>query len=89
MEALLNLGKPSNNLPSSQTFYGSLEKHMRALSPLGKSSESYSCLLTSSILSKLPSITKRHIARENCNSKWTVTEVMAGILNEIQIFEMG
>ena len=31
MEALLNLGKPSNDLPSLQAFYDSLEKHMRAV----------------------------------------------------------
>ena len=89
MEALLNLGKPSNNLPSLQAFYDSLEKHMRALSSLGKSSESYGCLLTSSILSKLPSEIKKHMARENCNSEWTIAEVMASILKEIQIFEMS
>ena len=62
---------------------------MRALSSLGKSSESYGCLLTSSILSKLPSEIKKHMARENCNSEWTITEVMAGILKEFQIFEMS
>ena len=37
MEALLNLGKPSNSLSGLQAFYDSIEKHMRALSSLGKS----------------------------------------------------
>ena len=73
MKALLNLGKPSNNLPSLQAFYDLLEKHVRALSSLGKSSESYGCLLTSSILSKLPSEIKKHMAHKNCNSEWTIS----------------
>ena len=54
MGALLNLGKPSNTLPSLQAFHDSIEQHMRALSSLGRSSESFGPLLTSSILSKLP-----------------------------------
>ena len=89
MEALLNLGKPSNTLPSLQAFHDSIEQHMRALSSLGRSSESYGPLLTSSILSKLPTEIKKHMARERPNSEWTIEEVLTGMLKEIQIFEMS
>jgi len=88
MEALLNLGKPTNSLSSLQAFYDSIEKHMRALLSLGKSSDSYGSLLTSSILAKLPTETKKHMAREHCNSEWSIVDVMAGMLKEIQILEM-
>ena len=89
MEALLNLGKPSNTLPSLQAFHDSIEQHMRALSSLGRSSELYGPLLTSSILSKLPTEIKKHMARERPNSEWTIEEVLTGMLKEIQIFEIS
>ena len=82
MEALLNLGKPSNSLSGLQAFYDSIEKHMRALSSLGKSSDSYGSLLTSSILAKLPIETKKHMACEHCNLEWNIDDVLAGILKE-------
>ena len=89
MEALLNLGKPSNSLSGLQAFYDSIEKHMRALSSLGKSSDSYGSLLTSSILAKLPIETKKHMAREHGNIEWNIDDVLAGTLKEIQILEMS
>ena len=89
MEALLNLGKPANTLSSLQIFHDSLEQHMRALLALGKSSESYGPLSTSSILSKLPTEVKKHMAREHPNSEWTIEEILASMLKEIQIFEMS
>ena len=89
MEALLNLGKPANTLSSLQVFHDSIEQHMRALSALGRSSDSYGPLLTSSILSKLPTEVKKHMAREHPNSEWTIEEILAGMLKEIQIFEMS
>ena len=70
MEALLSLvvlslEKPSNSLASLQVFHDTLEQHMRSLSSLGKSSETYSSLLTPSVLSKLPVETKKHMARDH------------------------
>ena len=62
---------------------------MRALSSLGKFSDSYGSLLTSSILAKLPIETKKHMAREHCNLEWSIDDVLAGILKEIQILEMS
>jgi len=62
---------------------------MRALSSLGKASDTYGSLLTSFILSKLPIEVKKHVAREHCNSEWSIDDVMASMLKEIQIFEMS
>ena len=61
---------------------------MRALSSLCQPSDSYGPMLSSSILAKLPIETKKRMAREHCNSKWSVNDVMAGLLKEIQILEM-
>ena len=89
MDALFNLGKPSNNLPSLQAFHDSIEKHTGALSSLGQTSDTYGSLLTTSILNKLPVEVKKHMAHEHCNSEWSIDDVMASILKEIQIFEMS
>ena len=59
MQALLNLPKPANNHSSLQTFYDTIENHVRGLSSLGKSSETYGSLLTPIILNKLPNEIKK------------------------------
>jgi len=89
MEALLNLTKPTNSLASLQVFHDIIERHMRLLSALGRSSESYGMLLTSSILSKLPVDTKLHMARDHCDAEWSIEDVMAAIRKEILVFEMS
>ena len=66
MDALLNLGKPSNSLCSLQTFHDTIEQHMRALTSLGSAPESYSA---PSVLSKLPVETKEHMARDDHDSE--------------------
>jgi len=89
MEALLNLTKPTNNLASLQVFHNTIERHMRSLSALGKSSESYGMLLTSSILSKLPADTKWHMVHDYWVAEWSIEDVMPAIRKEIQAFEMS
>ena len=88
LDALLNLPKPSNNLASLQAFHDTIERHIRSLSALGQSSESYAILLIPCIFSKLPIETKRRMARDHPEARWS-TEVMAGIHKEVQIFEMS
>ena len=53
MDALLKVSPPSDNLVSLQTFYDTLQSHIRALSALGESCQSCGPLLTTSILRKL------------------------------------
>jgi len=87
MQALLNLPKPNNNYSSLQSFYDTIEKHMRALSSLGKKPESYGSLLIPIVLARLPHEIKKNLAREHTNSEWTIEILMNKILKELQVFE--
>ena len=89
MEALLNIPAPSNSLTSLQSFYDTVQSHMRSLSTLGKTPDSYGTLLSSVILGKLSSDTKTRMARDHYDTEWTVEDLMASILKEIRIFEAG
>ena len=76
MGALLNVLPPSNNLESLQTFYDTLQSHIRALSAVGESFQSYGVLLTTSVLRKLPPSVKMNMARDHYNTKWTIDELL-------------
>ena len=89
METLYNVSMPSNNLTSLQAFYDTIQSHIRALSALDKPPDSYGSLLTTVILSKLPSEIKIHMARDHYDSEWTITELLDSILKEIRIYEAG
>ena len=89
MDALLNLGKPSNSLSSLQAFHDTIEQHMKALTSLGKASESYGVMLAPSVLSKLPVETKKHMACDHHDSEWSIKDIMSGLLKEIQILDMS
>ena len=65
MQALLDLPNPSNALSSLQTFHDTIERHMRSLSTLGKSVDSYGDLLVPIILNKLPQKTRKNMVREH------------------------
>ena len=83
MEAILYVPAPSNNLPSLQLFYDTIQTHIRALSALGKPPESNGPLLTITILSKLPPEVKIRMTCDHYNSEWTVSELLGRILKEI------
>ena len=89
MQALIDLPSPSNSLPSLREFYDSTEGHIRSLSSLGKSEDSYGSLLVPIILGKLPAKVKQNLVRAHGKKEWTITELQAAILNELYIFEMG
>ena len=59
LQALLHLPSPSNTLASLQGFHDSVEGHIRSLTSLGKSVDSYGDLLVSIILEKLPAETSQ------------------------------
>ena len=54
MQALLNFTNATNTLSSLQSFYDTVENHIRGLDSLGRSPKSYGYLLTTIILGKLP-----------------------------------
>jgi len=89
MEALFNVSIPSNHLTSLQSFYDTIQNHVRALSALGNPRESYGPMLTAVILGKLPSDIKMRLASDHHNSEWTVNELLQSILREIRIHEAG
>lgn len=87
MDAFLDIPAPYHNLASLQSFYNTININVRALSSLGQPPESYGPLLSSVILDRLAPETQSNMARDHYNSKWTVDELLAGILKEIRIFE--
>ena len=89
MDALMNLPKPVNNLASLQVFHDRLESHMRALQSLGKSSDTYCAMLTPMVLGKLPTDLRKQFARDHNSGEWTIQDVMACILKEIRVLEVG
>ena len=89
MQALLDMPNPDNSLTSLQLFHDSIESHMRSLSSLGKSNDSYGALLVPIILGKLPTDTKKNIARDHENREWTISDLQGAILKEIHILELG
>ena len=72
-----------------QAFYDSIESHIRGLTSLGKSPESYGALFTPIILGKLPNDIRKNLAREYSNEEWTLDDLRSNLLNEIQILETG
>ena len=89
MNALMHLPKPVNSLTSLQNFHDKLESHMRALMSLGKSPDTYSTMLTRMVLGKLPADLRKQFARDNSGGEWTIRDVMACILKEIRVLEIG
>lgn len=89
MEAILHVSTPSNSLSSLQSFYDTLQNHIRALTALGTPPENYGPMLTKVIQGKLPSDIKMRMARDHYDSKWTHDTLLEGILKEIRIFEAG
>ena len=89
MQSLLALPSPSNNFLSLRSFYDSVENHIRGLSALGKSKDSYGALLVPIVLGKLPIETRRNLAREHPDLEWTIDDLREAILKEIRVFEAG
>ena len=87
MQALLNLPRPTSELSSLRQFYDFMETHVRGLTSLGKSQDSYSDLLVPIILGKLPNELRRNLAREHSNPKWTFPQLREAIYKEIKILE--
>ena len=88
-QALLEIPSPSNSLNSMQTFCDTVETHIRGLSSLGKSKHSYGDLLIPVVMEKLPVEVQWNLAREHSNSAWNLPDLMAAILKEIRILEIG
>ena len=89
MQSLLNLPNPRNTLTDLRAFYDSTESHIRGLSSLGITPESYGALLIPVTLGKLPADVRRNLAREQNRSDWSIEELREALLREIRILEQG
>ena len=89
MQALLELSSPTNKLSSIQHFHDSMENHVRGLTSLGKSNESYGDLLVPIILGKLPTDIRRNLTREHITAEWPFNQLRDFITKEIRIMEAG
>ena len=89
MKALLDMPSPANTLTSLRMFYDSVASHIRGLSSLGKSKQSYGDLLVLIIMAKLSTEIQRNLTRDHPNAQWILSELMAAILKEIRILESG
>ena len=87
MQALLDLPHPSNTLSSLQSFHDAIERHMRSLSTLGKSVDSYGDLLVPIILSKLPQKTRKNMVRDHDRNEWNLRDLQEAIRKEVRVFE--
>ena len=89
MQGFSKLPNPVNALASLQVFYDSIESHIRALTSLGKSPESYDALLIPIIFGKLPIDIRKSLTRDHNNMDCTLDDLRSNILREIQILEIG
>ena len=89
MQALLDLPSPSYHLTSLQSFYDSMESHVRGLGSLGKSHETYGDLLVPIVLGKLPHELRQNLAREHDSLEWKFQQLREAIFKEIRILEAG
>jgi len=87
MRALRDISSPWNSLASLRLFYDSVESYIWGLASLGKSKTSYSGLLVSMILDKLPINIQRNLAQEHSNMQLILSDLMATILKEIRVLE--
>ena len=87
MQALIDLSSPTNTLEGLRRFHDLIESHIRSLTTLGKSTDTYSAMLVPFLLRKLPVDTIRNLAREHETSDWTLEELQEALLKEIRIFE--
>ena len=87
MQAFLELPGPTNELSSLRLFYNLVEVHIRRLSSLGVSKESYGALLVPIVLAKLSIPTRKNLAQEHANLDWSTDELQTAILKEIRVME--
>jgi len=87
IQTLIDLASPTNTLEILRRFHDLIESHIRSLTSLGRTTDTYSTMLVPFLLRKLPVETIRNLTRDHENSDWTIEELQAALLKEIRIFE--
>ena len=77
----MNMASPTNSVAM---FYDSIECHIHGLSSLGKSEHSYGDLLVPIVMNKLTNEIRQNLARENSNSQWILSDLMAALQKELE-----
>ena len=85
MQAFVDLSSLPNTLSGLQQFHDTVERHIRSLSTLGKSTDSYADILVPIILNKLPPATIKNMAREHDSNDWS--DLQQAIKKEVRVFE--
>ena len=89
MQALSQIHCPTSSLSSLQLFYDTIEAHIRGLTALGKTEDSYESMLVPVILGKLPIDVHKNLVREHGTKAWTISELRDAIWKEITILNCG
>ena len=89
IHALIELPGPTNELSSLQLFHDIIENHIRGLTALGVSKESYSTILVPIILGKLPIPVHKNLARDHDQLRWTLDDLQTAVVKEIRVLESG
>ena len=89
MQALIDIHSPSGTLNSLHEFHGTIEGHIRSLASFGKSQNTYSSILVTIILGKIPPKIKQNLAKAHGRQEWKIDELQETILTEIYILEAG
>ena len=88
MDALLNLELINPcNLKSLRQFFDRVESHVRGLRALDVASSSYSGLLSSVLMSKLPSDVRLVVSRKVPDAEWNLDSLMKVVDEEIDARE--
>nr|XP_006823031.1 PREDICTED: uncharacterized protein LOC102803240 [Saccoglossus kowalevskii] len=87
--ALWTLAKHIGDVKSLRHFYDQMEIHVRGLQSLGKEENSYGELLVPMIRDKIPQNIRLQIAHKHGNSIWTLKQLRAAILQEINALSAG
>lgn len=88
MEGLLSLCAISfqHNVCGLRRLYDAVESHVKGLRALGISAESYGGMLTSIMMSKLPTDIRLIVNRELTEDTWSINDVLKSV-EEVQIRE--
>ena len=89
MKGLVSMASPTNSLGSLCMFYDLVKSHIRGLSSLGKSEQSFGDLLVPIAMNKLTSEIRHNLAREHSNMQWILLNLMETLQKEIRVLESG
>ena len=90
MQSLLKLQNSLNGgIDRLRTIYDSINVYVRGLEPLGVTAESYSSLLITIIMAKMPQEITLWVARKTSEDIWDINEILEVIRKELEANEIN